>query len=87
MYFFCFWWLLTSVRCCLIEISIPWLLPAQGIITEVTVKVHKIPAYSSAVRVSFDSVDAAAKAVQDTLTVSFVFPHTTVVYFYDPLLN
>lgn len=40
-----------------------------GVITELTVKVHKIPAYSNAVRVSFDSIDAAAKAVQDTLAV------------------
>lgn len=41
-----------------------------GIITEITVKAHKIPAYSTAVRVSFDSIDAAAMAVQDTLAVS-----------------
>ncbi|CAM9913382.1 unnamed protein product [Pylaiella littoralis] len=38
-----------------------------GIITEATLKVHKIPAYSNSVRVSFDSIDAAAKTVQDTL--------------------
>ena len=42
----------------------------KGIITEITVKAHKIPAYSTAVRVSFDSIDAAAMAVQDTLAVS-----------------
>ncbi|CAN0416743.1 unnamed protein product, partial [Hapterophycus canaliculatus] len=38
-----------------------------GVITEITLKVHKVPAFSSSVRVSFDSIDAAAKAVQDTL--------------------
>ncbi|CAM9193792.1 unnamed protein product [Ectocarpus sp. 12 AP-2014] len=38
-----------------------------GIITEATLKIHKIPAYSNSVRVSFDSIDAAAKTVQDTL--------------------
>ena len=40
-----------------------------GIITEVTLKVHKIPAHSSSVRVAFDSIDDAAKTVQDTLAV------------------
>lgn len=38
-----------------------------GIITEMTLKVHKIPAVANAVRVSFGSIDAAAKAVQDVL--------------------
>lgn len=42
----------------------------EGIITEITLKAHKIPAYSTAVRVSFDSIHAAALAVQDTLAVS-----------------
>lgn len=40
-----------------------------GVITEMTVKAHKIPQYSTAVRVAFDSIDAAAKTVQDTLAV------------------
>lgn len=40
-----------------------------GIITEATLKIHKIPAYSNSVRVSFGSIDAAAKTVQDTLAV------------------
>ena len=40
-----------------------------GIITEMTWKVHKIPAVANAVRVSFGSIDAAAKAVQDVLAV------------------
>lgn len=48
--------------------------PRAGIITEATLKVHKIPAYSNSVRVSFDSIDAAAKTVQDTLAVKPATP-------------
>ncbi|CAN0368851.1 unnamed protein product, partial [Discosporangium mesarthrocarpum] len=38
-----------------------------GVITEVTVKVHKIPDYAAAVRVSFSSVEEAAAVVQKAL--------------------
>lgn len=55
------------------SVSLARLLFTAGIITEVTLKVHKIPAHSSSVRVSFDSIDAAAKTVQDTLAVRCKF--------------
>lgn len=53
-----------------------------GIITEATLKIHKIPAYSNSVRVSFDSIDAAAKTVQDTLAVRDVCFYNVHTFFY-----
>lgn len=56
-------------------------------------KAHKIPEHSTAVRVSFDSIDAAARTVQDTLAVSqsppprdrgcwfLVLPFLKLIYF------
>mmetsp|Transcript_6223 Transcript_6223/g.9312 ORF Transcript_6223/g.9312 Transcript_6223/m.9312 type:complete len:560 (+) Transcript_6223:58-1737(+) len=39
-----------------------------GIITKITLKVHKIPSFSTSIRVSFDSVYDASKTVQEILS-------------------